>query len=573
MNAKRKRSIWLTVLIILVVLAGLGLFFAERTIKQKLESITIQGEHPVEITVKDVDLGIFSRKINLDQLTISDSVGNSSGTIRSVRVNGIRWMSSIWKKKLVAQGLIIESPNFTLHLPMPEKTRKGKKEPPVILDDLVVTDGNVSLFFPSDNGVSNLEVSDLSAEMKMDHERLFKFIGGNIKWNDISYTKEGSRYGITAGNLELDFEDEFLDLDSFQLIPSYSKYEFAKEVGFRTGRIEALVPEIKIRGIDLAALVIGEGLRARHIECIGAEVDMFSDKRIPVDEERYVPMFSELLKKSELPIWIDSFQVKNSYLHYSNIHPTTEDEGYLEFKSAYISAYNIVNVEEALLRKSTMEMDLYALFQEKGELSAHFQFFLQDPDYAFHWNGSLGTFRLAETNSFTIPVINLEVVSGYAESLTFDVKSTNKTSEGILNFSYDHLKVEAINPEKHKERKFMTFVANKIFLHKENIPGDKKYKQGEITYNRETNRGFWHFVWTSLECGILTTILPPNIALKVIHAKPDQDNNTESGGADDTELTDENQDEKPELTREEKKALRKEKREKRKEERRKRNNE
>lgn len=211
------------------------------------------------------------------------------------------------------------------------------------------------------------------------------------------------------------------------------------------------------------------------------------------------------------PLQLDTLRIKQSYIEYAELGPKSDEPGVIYFDDLYASAYNLTNEKELLEAQAPM-VDAQARFMGKGLLEVQFQFFPLTPDFQYAYHGHLGEFAIENANEMVDPRLSLVLETGMVHSLSFNVKANNQLSEGEMDFHYNNLNAYVHNTETHRKKKFLSFVA-RVVTHKNNMPSEKNYRQGNIYFEQIQEKPFFHNVWQSVFSGIRSTVFP-NILLK-----------------------------------------------------------
>ncbi len=502
----KKVLIGLVILVVIVILAAFfGVSYAEKQYSNKV--ITIKDK--VTLTIGGIDLSLLKGGVVLRDIQLLDTLDPVAfGSVDYVTVQGFH----VWKL-ITGGGLSISSVNVEGITCALNLSRLKKDTTTIVPVDSL-------------DAVLNVDTLDRSSESDSIHAMLY-FSAGNVSVlfdeemqpdiqdvdiDHVEFRPGKGKYDVDIGRIIASDGLRLIELDSFMLIPRFSKYTFGFEAGRRMASINVLVEKIVVNELDLKALTQDSLLKVRSVVCHRAIVDVFSDKRVPIDMERYGALPHEALLNSAQGISIDSVIIKDADVKFASLNPHTMEEGYLEFKRSYVSVYNITNVPDKIARNSSMILDIYSKFTNEGELKAHFDFPLNRKDYQFTWNGSLGRMKLGNLDSFVLPIASMNVTHGYCQKLEFNVVSDYDTSRGVLQFQYMDLKVMGMDAERKKEMKLLSGLANILVVKTSNLKGDKHYVEGPILFAREKNRGLPDYVWKSLETGILYTILPKGLA-------------------------------------------------------------
>jgi hypothetical protein len=509
----KKVLLWLAIVVIVLILA---VKFGENYAEKHFSNRVIPIEDKVSIIIGDIDISIMSAGVVLNDVRLIDTLSPAVvGRVDRVAVLGIRWLRLITGDGFSMRGLKVEGVDCELNLDRLKTDTSsvasfdsiGAKSGVDMLDSVEGIDTINKMLYLSASLVHIRFDEDMQADLR------------TLEINHVKYRPNQGKYDVDLGSITSSHGLQMIEIDSFQLIPRYPKYEFGFQAGRRMASIDILIEKIKIQRFDLKALTRDSMISIESIVCERGFVYVFSDKRVAIDMDRYGPLPHEALLNSSNRIAIDSIIAKDVDVRYASVNPHTMEEGYLDFKRSYVSLYNITNVAERIEQNRMMTVDLHSRFTNEGELDAHFDFDLTRKDYQFVWHGTLGRMKLGNIDSFVLPIVNMHITDGYCHGLKFHIVSDYDTSRGTLQFQYTNLKVMAMDAKRKKNLKFVSGLANIFVVYSNNLVGNKNFYEGKIHVGRRMYRGFPDYVWTSLENGILYTILPDGIA-KSIEKQP-----------------------------------------------------
>ena len=513
MNRKLRKLIIILfgLILLLIVLIKAGEIYAEK----KLKHLTIGDHDPLEITIASPKIDVFRGFVHLNDITLKDSSGQSNGTVESVSLDGISLNNLLFKKKLKAHALTVKSADLVYNQIALSQSDTSSGIPEFEIENYSLENTNLDVHLLNESGPYNLKLKNGNIHVRFDENQDLDLDHTNLSWDSFSYVPSSGYYSISMGELSTDLHNETLELRDFKLIPNYDNRTFAQKAGFRKSRTDLHLEILKIDGISFHDLLKDHALHARKIQLYKPYVDIYSNKQLPVPPaDKYVPLPQEALMKASMPIRIDSIQLLEGYLNYTSLNPNADTEGNIDFHNTYLSVYNITNIDSMLEKNATMSMDLYAHVRNSGRIDVHFDFPLRDPEYTFYWNGLLNSMTASQANSYTLPVLNFKIEEGNIDYIKFNLTSNNDISTGTVECSYTGLKARVIDQDEQKEKKFLTFLANALAIKRNNIPGTNNFIVGEVAYRREKHRAFEHYVWISLEHGILYTLLPTALADK-----------------------------------------------------------
>ena len=149
-----------------------------------------------------------------------------------------------------------------------------------------------------------------------------------------------SFYTLTVAEVNMNFLERILRVDSIQVIPAYGKVAFGRKHGYEIDRFEGLIPYFEANNFSLSfadtAIV-----KSRAVE-IQFYLKVFRDKRLRfMVAEKVLPVAQ--LRELPFSLHIDTLRVIKSYVQYEEIAEGTEDPGRVFFDNLYAEFRNVNN--------------------------------------------------------------------------------------------------------------------------------------------------------------------------------------------------------------------------------------
>jgi hypothetical protein len=114
-------------------------------------------------------------------------------------------------------------------------------------------------------------------------------------------------------------------------------------------------------------------------------------------------------------------------------------------------------------------------------------------------------------NPFVGPVAGAEIKSGEILGAKFSIYGDNDTSGGTVDIEYKDLKVDVLSSKKEdKTNWFLSFGANTV-IRKNNLTDTRRYRQGEVYFERRKDKAFINFFVKSLLSGLQSTVAPVTV--------------------------------------------------------------
>lgn len=330
-----------------------------------------------------------------------------------------------------------------------------------------------------------------------------------IDLKDYKYRSADSMYWMKVHELHYNAAAQTLSVDSFHLDPMYEYAEFDKHLRFQNDRFDIRFNKVLIHGCDPYALMEGN-LLARSMHVGSGQVHVYHNRNLPDDTRpKYGKHPNQVLARLNFPLQLDSMIAKEIDVQYKEVSPKTGETGVLDFKHASGVLTNITNIDTALKKDNHLVIRLHALLMGQGDLSARFDFPINDSAGGFSLNGELKNMDGRRMNAIVRPLNRVEIASLQIHSLAFNMKGNQYRAAGTVDFKYDSLQITFLQKKddtKHAKKSGLgTFLAN-VFGLKNNSPdkGDKP-AAATIEMERDPHKSFFNLVWKTIFKGIKET--------------------------------------------------------------------
>ncbi len=272
-------------------------------------------------------------------------------------------------------------------------------------------------------------------------------------------------YSFSVASAKLNLTDGELAIDSFKIIPFYTKRKFMRLAGKQTDRIAGVIPKLRIHGLRFSHtpnLVV----RALSAE-LNFRLDVFRDKRYRFIKNYHTRLPMNFLQKLPFKLQTDTLRLTDSYVKYEEFPENADSAGYVYFDHLKAVITNIHN-DPALNQE--IVMNTQAEFMGKGDLNVRFTF-PADTTKACKTTGSLRGFELARLNTMLGPAAKVRIESGIMTNLKFNFAYTMKRSDGLVEINYKNLKVSSLREKDDKAAISVvktlvlnTFIIKKIWM-------------------------------------------------------------------------------------------------------------
>lgn len=453
---------------------------------------------------------VFSAKI--------DQLGVKNNSIQNIQQTG----------KLDFSEVRLTNPKINVFLPQENgSVEEGEKASPgmgmesgliqaVLLQDLLIQSGSISVWtkegaqipkldFQNVNfGLQDLNLNVLEMNQKIGPEFLIdKDL--NLSVSNYHILTNDSMNRLRIGKIR--YLDNTLILDSISVEPAMGRYEFLRKKGFQDNAIDAFVNRATVEQIDFDEYFANQNLRARALRIDGLQMDVFRDKRIPLEEGIVKPMPQELLEKAFFDVTIDSLVVDGGRIRYQEFGPKSMLPGTIYFEDVQASLVPFVmrkEGEEYPLELSELNAD--AKIMGDGAIGLKAKMYANDP-YPMDVQVTLGEFDLRTLNNMVEHGAFIRILDGKVTDGKWEFRINKEEAWGEMNFRYEDLKVEFLDSltlERGRGKLgFLTFLAN-TFTKKSNPR--KLFNRrvvSDIYYERDESKfifaGWWRATFSGLK--------------------------------------------------------------------------
>lgn len=523
---------------ILMVLASIGVYWGNNWVNQNLETIiNSKPDRKYNFSFEKFDFDFFKRVILISDVHISP-VGDQEGVfvqghVSQVFLNKLNLRKLYLNREVDIKELKFSNPEFIIHIPLenPKKERAGQALQGFFGDIL------------SRGGIENFELGNASARIVLGEEQVGTLSNFNIvatelrtdslKWNypipfaygrifisiDSMDYKMANGQQFNVGKIGFDTQTQQLKLERISMKYPEGLIKASTQVEFQTDLIDFELDSMVFSGLEANSNLFSDiDIRARKLEITGLVLDDFRDKNLSRPKEEIKPLFQGLVNKISFPLKLDTLQIINSAITYSESVPGTNDIWKLRFDNLNGELVNITTIPE--LQSKYLHFD--GKFTGKIENSGILDLTLQVPydKDEFVMDANFSNFNLPKLNEILNPIMNGEILTGNLAKMNLKIHADQMKSTNNFRFDYTDLKIELFRKDSQKKNKLLSIVAN-IAINTSNMPGENRYMTIDYSTQRNRYRGPFHLFWKSTKEGIMQ-IVPGGAAKEILKSSEKQ---------------------------------------------------
>ena len=410
------------------------------------------------------------------------------------------------KLHLDIDKILIEQLNGTIKS---EKIPKKKKPDfsgivfPLNIENVSLKNSNITF----DKGNQPLVFNDLNADFnsikilpKNDNSGLdFRF--GNYSATTRNFQYKTKFYNLAIGFLKAN--NSGIEIQKFSMIPTVSRNQFIKMIP-----VEKDLYTLKAEGISMNGkwdfFSKNQFLDATNITINSANANIFRSK-IPPDDPKVKPLYSELLRKVKIPFFVRNLDIKNSYLEYEEDTKKSDGPGKLTFSDFNLNAKNL-NSGKMKGKSTEVPITIDCRFFNVSPMHVNWKFSTANLSDAFTISGNISQLPAANVNSFVEPYLKIRT-TGTIENLKFDFRGNRNGLDGNFKMKHKNLKVSILKNGGETD-KILSTIAN-VFV---------KSNSGELPESvvvddveRDPTKSFFNLFWKGIEEGLKKTLIGKNV--------------------------------------------------------------
>jgi hypothetical protein len=467
---------------------------------------------------EDLEVNLFTQSIAVQDIEFidngdSDSVVATTAKVESIVLKNISIYQLVAKKALSMADVVITEGDVVINRALLVEDSGSNNDEEALLrigiDRIKFSNVAVSVVNDTSKEFSGIINGTLTGIKSSDSAGVGKLSSYTLQDVDISMTKlvisSPQYYSIEIASVDASSRANKLVIDSLHLIPKYTKYDFARVVGKQTDRINTLIPQISIDGLQYAKAT-DSALVASKITIASGEVHSFRDKREPFRETEVKPLPIAALKSLNFGLEVDTIEIKGLKVTYEEFAPEGFEAGTVVFEDLNATLTNVRNRNE-VDKPEYATLKASAKLMGEGLIDATFQLPYREGD-PYLAEGKIGKMSLDFLNPPLQNLAFIQIQSGTLQGLAFNFSYTDIASTGRVTINYENLKIEGLKKEKSTViNDLKTFLINTVIKNDKDKEVPIEKRTGKVDFERDRKRQIFNYWWKSLFSGIKSSVM------------------------------------------------------------------
>lgn len=511
--------------------------------------INSNPDRAYNIEYDDFDLHTFLKGITLDKVRIRPLNPIKGGTIiigdvDYATLNGLVWVDLLIGKTLNIREIAFEQPVFEITL----RTDTVKKSSGSGLQDMFgdilsrgdlqnfsIKNGSMILKEPESGKIKgqvskvNIEAKELETDsLKITNLIPFKLGGLIIKIEDVKFDiNEYTHFNL--GSLSYNLKEKQISLKDLSLGYSIDWVTVSEKIGFQNDVIELSVKELSIHELEPSNNFYSYlDILARKILIDSLDIKLQRNKNLSRPADAVKPMFNGMISSIPIPVEVDSIQILNSTLTYSELAAKKDESGSISLKNINGVIRGFTNISTKQQSKKKLEALLTSSLN--GFAGIDIDLTVPYNKEAFQLSVAMGQMELNKFNPMLLPLAGVEIESGALKKLNYTMNAGPNQSQNSLIFDYNNLHVKLTKEKenhKHKKRAIISMIAEAA-VKNDNCPEDKHYLTATYQTERNIYRSPVNYIIQGLIQGVVRIVPGKNIGKAITKDKKKKKKNIKS---------------------------------------------
>ena len=357
------------------------------------------------------------------------------------------------------------------------------------------------LFTKNSNNDSLLEIraKDLGINNLFIREKSIKDLQELISKNKNSqlYSSQiSARKNSITGNLynfQYSAKSQRLSIDSLTVIPVQTREEFAAEHPFQSTYLQVHSGPLVIEKPDINHLISDTTLYIKSISIQRPQISAYRDKNKPFEHGIIKPLPVTMLKSIGMHFKIDTVNVTDGVLRYTERSDKTQDTGTIFLTRISASLYPVSNMLNGPTDTLRLKAESYLMGVAKS--TARFRESYSDSLAGFYLSLRMSPTDLTILNPALSPLLSVKLTSGFLDTISLRAVGREYLSLGEMKMFYHKLHVQFLKNGVEKKTlltSLMTFAANSFVVKTNN-----KKRKGVIYFPRDREKAIFNY-WVKM---------------------------------------------------------------------------
>ncbi len=320
-----------------------------------------------------------------------------------------------------------------------------------------------------------------------------------LNTSGFKYLLPDGSYTLSSDSMQLDTEQRSLLVTQVKLTPAKSASDLARSKGKAVSYTKLTIPEISLNGLDYPAHSRDNNLLVKRVRIKKPDLYVFKDKQ-NFQNKGHKPLPHEMVQQLKMEFLIDSIEVSNGNIRYSELVPKATRRGRVSVQNLDISFRNVSNMARYTSDKKPTVVRAVGMIMGKVQMRLQVYMPLLNKNGYHRLIGEIQSGNPGILNPILGPTAFIRFDEGHINSGRFNIELTNRRATGDMHLLYQNLKIDILSKGSGTEQSFGKKVLSKLAnwaIIKDSNPSDKGEapRIGQINVTRDPVNSIFSY-WT-----------------------------------------------------------------------------
>jgi hypothetical protein len=295
-----------------------------------------------------------------------------------------------------------------------------------------------------------------------------------------------------------------LKLDSFIYHPTQPLDSVLAHAPYELDYITLKTGAVTVSGLDVARYERDSSFIANTIKINNPVLDIYKDKlppSLPIKTVKPLPV--SVIKSLSLPVSVDSIQVNDGSITYSEKNEKSRKQGDLYLTNVNATLANIKNGNFS--GNDSLALSFNARLMNSVDIIVDLKESYNDSLSGFLMTAKVNSTDILGLNTFLVPIANVKIASAILDSASFKAVGRDDVALGEMALHYRKLRIQLVNDgdpgQSTMKQKIMTFIANTFLVRSNNST-----RKGIIYYEHVKTQSFVNYIVKTTLSGLASSV-------------------------------------------------------------------
>lgn len=353
----------------------------------------------------------------------------------------------------------------------------------------------------------DIELDEIVLEMNSDSTFRLRLEQFEFELSDEKFNLPGNKYMLSFSRLNINKKEKKIEVKDLLLEPRYSRAKMASFSDYQYEIYSLKIAKTEINSISIGKIARDSGIYIPEINIDRMNLDIYKDKAKPFDENKRPLLPQQLLRHMKVNLFIDSINISNSELVYSEKHDLVKELMKVDLADLNVGIRNVTSISDSIIAGTAMTVKLRANIQKVIPMGVDMYFPMKSVSDTFFFSGFMESGKMKNFNNILLPALGITFENGVLDKLEFKASANPDWAIGSMTMQYHDLEGNIRRQDMENKNRFLSWAANQIII-SNNPVNNNPVRTVPMYFERVPYKGIGNYLWKTVQSGIMATVIP-----------------------------------------------------------------